>query len=127
MMIARKAYGSTTAFTIVEVLVALTLIGIALMPVFALMRDYLKAEAKNDFRKDALQTAVCALEQVLLSESARDSVAEFVLGGQPCVLEVKVLDGDRFDEPPNGTRPLEIHVRICDKKQRSIIELKALR
>lgn len=116
-----------SAFTIVEILVAITIIGIALLPVFATMSNYLKAEAKNDLKRIALQAAVSVAEEMLASDSARDSSDEIIYNDKKYFVVIKVLDGDCLDEPEQGTNPLEIHVRLYDKNQKLLVELLSLK
>lgn len=72
----------------------------------------------------AMEIAKSKMEEVLSLIEVKDS--EEIINGK-FLLKIKVLDGDKFDEPTN-LRPLEIQIAVYNlKEKKTLIELYSLK
>jgi len=72
----------------------------------------------------AVEIAKSKMEEVLSLTEIKDS--EEIINGK-FLLRIKVLDGDKFDEPIN-LRPIEVRIAVHKlKEKKSLIELYSLK
>lgn len=95
-------------FSLIEVLVALCVIGIMLVPLFAFIANRLRREQETEFLQLAIDVGRAAMGQVLLQDRPEDD--EETIDGRFLVC-TKVYDGDKSDEP-QGMQPLEIQITV---------------
>jgi type II secretion system protein I len=107
---------SRKAFTMVELLVALTIIAIVMLPLVGLVATQMKRDQQTADRSLALGVARNAMETVLepgLPASAvRDDSTLVDMNGQGWIVVTDPINGLGEDEPPIGTDPLEVRVRV---------------
>ncbi len=111
-------------FSLLELIIALGIIGIVLLPFLSFISFRLSKEHQSDEVIKAIEIAKSSMEEVLLLPAVKDS--EEVIEGN-LLLKVKVFDGDDIDEPINLS-PVEIHVIIYRlESEAKLVEFYALK
>jgi len=111
-------------FSLIEVLVALAILGGVLLVSLSCIIYQLKKEKENTEMIQAVEIAKSKMEEVLSLTEIKDS--EEIINGK-FLLRIKVLDGDKFDEPIN-LRPIEVRIAVHKlKEKKSLIELYSLK
>jgi len=111
-------------FSLIEILVTLAILGSVLLVFLSLIIYQLKKEKENTEMIQAMEIAKSKMEEVLSLIEVKDS--EEIINGK-FLLKIKVLDGDKFDEPTN-LRPLEIQIAVYNlKEKKTLIELYSLK
>jgi prepilin-type N-terminal cleavage/methylation domain-containing protein len=104
------------AFTMVELLVAITIIALMIVPLVGIVATQLKRDQYAADRGLALAAARNAMETALdpglPAAAVRDDSTLVTLNGQGWVVVVDPIDGLGEGEPPIGTDPLEVRVRV---------------
>jgi prepilin-type N-terminal cleavage/methylation domain-containing protein len=115
---------SRPGFSLIEILVALCILGVVLLPFLSFISYRLSKEHEIDEKIRAVEIARVFLEEALLTPDIQDSE---IAVEEKYMVKIKVYDGDQYDEP--DTLPLtEISVavfHIQDVKQ--LVELHALK
>lgn len=103
-------------FTLLEILVAITVLAILLLPLFSVLTGGLRKEASLNEVQTALKIAQDAMERVLDTQvkkaDIRDEEAQVLVGGTTYRVVRDAVDGRESDEPALGTDPLEVWVRV---------------
>ncbi len=103
-------------FTLVETLVAITVIGILLLPLLSVIARQVRFGTRLSDVEIALQLAQETAEEVLTSSSPEldmeDDTSFVSFRGVTWRVETDVLNGNEDDEPEEGTDPLEIHIEV---------------
>jgi len=111
-------------FSLIEVLVALAILGSVLLVSLSFIIYQLKKEKENTEMIQAIEIAKSKMEEVLSLTEVKDN--EEIVNGK-FLLKIKVLDGDKPDEPIN-LRPMEIQITVYKLKEKtSLIELYSLK
>lgn len=113
-----------SGFSLIEILVALTILSIVLLPFLGMVSQRIRKERENNEIIEAVEIAKAKMEEILLLSDAKDS--EEIVESKYLV-KVKILDGDKHDEPANR-HPVEIQIsvlRYADKSK--LFELRALK
>lgn len=104
------------AFTMVELLVAITIIALMIVPLVGIVATQLKRDQHAADRGLALVAArnamESALEPSLPASAVRDDSTLVTLDGQGWIVVTDPIDGQGEGEPPAGTDPLEVRVRV---------------
>jgi len=115
-------------FTLVEVLVAITIIAILIIPLVNVVTGQLKKDQDLVDRKEALQLAREALEKALQPGAVTDDSIAVSSGKRQWMVVTDAIDGLEGDEPPLGTDPLEVRIRIyLPPKREALASLTALK
>lgn len=99
-------------FTLIEVLVAITIIAILIIPLIGIVTGQFKKDQNIVDRKMALQLAREVMEKALQPGMVADDSVEVSADGKKWLIVTDVIDGQEGDEPALGTDPLEVQVRI---------------
>lgn len=99
-------------FTLIEVLVAITIIAILIIPLIGVVTGQFKKDQNIVDKKMALQLAREAMEKALQPGIVIDDSTEVSASGKKWLVITDVIDGQEGDEPVLGTDPLEVQVRI---------------
>lgn len=103
-------------FSLIEILVAITILGILLLPLLSFIGSQSKNEQKVEERKIALEIGKDAMEKLLSSNlrkiEIKDDSTEIILDDRRWKIVRDVIDGKEEDEPVTGTDPLEIWIRV---------------
>ena len=111
-------------FTLIEMIVALAVLGAVLLPFLSFISYRLSKERESDEMIMVIEIIKAKMEEALLLPEVKDS--EEIIENR-FLLKIKVLDGDDFDEPQNLS-PLEIHISIFRLKDNAkLFELCALK
>jgi len=110
-------------FSMVELLVAITIIAIMVLPLVGLISSQLRKDQRTVDRKIALQLAQSTMEKLLdrnfPGSQVRDDSSAILLNGKQWIVLVDALDGLEYDEPDGGTDPLEVHVTVYAQEDRN--------
>ena len=85
-------------FSLLEVIIALGILGFVLLPFLGFISYRVSQEQQSDEMIKAAEIAKLNMEQVLMLPIVVD--AEEIVD-QTFLVQTKVLDGDKFDEPRN--------------------------
>ena len=97
-----------SGFSLLEVIIALGILGIVLLPFLGFVSYRLSQERQSDDLIRAVELAKSEMEQVMaLTDIA---YSEEVID-EKFLAKIKVLDGDKHDEP-RDILPLEIHIEV---------------
>jgi prepilin-type N-terminal cleavage/methylation domain-containing protein len=111
-----KHLAARRGFTVLEILVAITVLGIFLLPLMSLLSRGLRSEAALSDVQTALKIAQDAMERLLDTQvkkaEIRDEGTTVTVGGITFRVERDAIDGRESDEPALGTDPLEIWIRV---------------
>ncbi|MEO0124399.1 MAG: type II secretion system protein [candidate division WOR-3 bacterium] len=111
-------------FSLIELLVALTILSAVLLPFLSFVSYRLKKERESDDFIEAIEIAKSKMEGILLLPEVKDKEETI---GNKFMLKIKVLDGDQYDEPQN-LKPLEIQISVSRLKDKvNLITLFALK
>jgi prepilin-type N-terminal cleavage/methylation domain-containing protein len=103
-------------FTMVELLISITVIAIIIVPLVGIVATQLKRDQNVADRRLALIVAHSAMENALepsLPVSAvRDDSTTINTNNQRWVVVTDPIDGQGESEPPIGTDQLEIRIRV---------------
>jgi type II secretion system protein I len=99
-------------FTLIEVLVAITIIAILIIPLIGVVTGQFKKDQNIVDKKMALQLAREAMEKALQPGLVADDSVEVFADGKRWLIVTDVIDGQEGDEPALGTDPLEVQVRV---------------
>lgn len=102
-------------FSLIEMLVALTILGAVLLPFLSFISYRLSKERENDEMIKVIELAKSKMEEVLLLPEIKDR--EEIVENR-FLLKIKVFDGDQFDEPDN-LRPVEIRLSVFRLKDKN--------
>ena len=97
-----------SGFSLLEVIIALGILGIVLLPFLGFVSYRLSQERQCDDLIRAVELAKSKMEQVMTLNDIVDS--EEVIG-ERFLVKIKVLDGDKHDEP-RDILPLEIRIEV---------------
>jgi prepilin-type N-terminal cleavage/methylation domain-containing protein len=95
-------------FSLIELIVALGILGIVLLPFLSFVSYRLAKERESDEMIQAIEIIKTHMEETLLLSEIKDG--EKIIEDK-YLLKIKVLDGDQFNEPKNLS-PLEIHIAL---------------
>ncbi|OPX18419.1 hypothetical protein BXT86_01290 [candidate division WOR-3 bacterium 4484_100] len=113
-----------SGFSLIEILVAIIIFGIVLLPFLSFVSHQIARERKNKELRRAVGLAHSKMEEVLLLPDIRD--CEDIIDDK-FLIKVDVLDGDKSGEPEN-LEPSEIHISVYDlKTKRKYLELYSLK
>lgn len=116
-------FNGNKGFSLLEVIIALGILGFVLLPFLGFISYRVSQEQQSDEMIRAAEIAKLNMEQALMLSIVVD--AEEIVD-QTFLVETKVLDGDKFDEPRN-LLPLEVRVVVFRLKDRvKLVELHAL-
>ncbi|MBA7542954.1 hypothetical protein ES705_35279 [subsurface metagenome] len=111
-------------FSLIELLVALVILSIVLLPFLSTISYRLSKERENDEMIKAIEIAKSKMEEVLLLPEIKDS--EEIIENK-FLIKIKILDGDKHDEPVN-LKPIEARITVLRLKDKvKLIELSALK
>lgn len=111
-------------FSLIEILVALTILSIVLLPFLGMVSHRMRKERDNEDIIEAVEIARAKMEETLLLTDTKD--CEEIVDGK-YIVKIKVLDGDKHDEPVDRY-PMEIQISVLRKSNKSkIFELHALK
>lgn len=111
-------------FSLVELLVALTILSAVLLPFLSFVSYRLSKERENDEIITAIDIAKSKMEEILLLPKVKDG--EEIIQNK-FLLKIKVLDGDQSDEPLN-LKPVEVHLSILRLKDKTnLLTISALK
>lgn len=111
-------------FSLIELLVALTILSAVILPFLSFVSYRLKKERESDDLIEAIEIAKSKMEGILLLPEVKDKEETI---GNKFMLKIKVLDGDQYDEPQN-LKPLEIQISVSRLKDKvNLITLFALK
>lgn len=103
-------------FTLMELLVAILLISILLLPLLTVLHKELTSDYRIHILQLALSLAQGEMEEALdvkfMERAIKDRTREVHLGNHSFRVVRDVVDGEGKGEPPGGTDPLEIRVRV---------------
>lgn len=99
-------------FTLIEVLVAITIIAILVIPLIGVVTRQFKTDQNIIDKKTALQLAREAMEKALQPGTITDDSVEVSASGKKWLVIADVIDGQEGDEPALGTDPLEVQIRV---------------
>lgn len=111
-------------FSLLEVVIALGILGFVLLPFLGFISYRVSQEKQSDEMIKAAEIAKLSMERALISPIVVDAEE---LVDQTFLVQTKVLDGDKFDEPKD-LLPLEVRVVVFRLKDRvKLVELHALK
>ncbi|MCK4252054.1 type II secretion system protein, partial [candidate division WOR-3 bacterium] len=111
-------------FSLIELLVALVILSVVLLPFLSTISYRLSKERENDEMIKAIEIAKSKMEEVLLLPEIKDS--EEIIENK-FLIKIKILDGDKYDEPVN-LKPIEARITVLRLKDKvKLIELSALK
>ncbi len=111
-------------FSLIELLVALVILSVVLLPFLSTISYRLSKERENDEMIKAIEIAKSKMEEVLLLPEIKDS--EEIIENK-FLIKIKILDGDKHDEPVN-LKPIEARITVLRLKDKvKLIELSALK
>ncbi|MDI6741058.1 MAG: prepilin-type N-terminal cleavage/methylation domain-containing protein [Candidatus Edwardsbacteria bacterium] len=119
-------------FSLIELLVAITIIGIIVLPLAAFVAQNLKRDEMTIERRLALDLAKQSMDRILdpylYKYLVRDDSAAVSYNDKTFLVVTDAIDGQGEGEPPLGTDPLEVHIRVYDGRHRQRLALlKALK
>ena len=115
---------SNRGFSLIEVIVALGILGFVLLPFLSFISFRLARERQNDELIRALEIIKSKMEETLVLPQIKDH--EETIENR-FLLKIKVLDGDDPEEPINLS-PVEVNITIFRLQDSTrIYELRALR
>lgn len=121
---AQRVPHNMNGFSLIEILVALTVLSVVLLPFLGMVSYRIRKERANDEMIKAVEIAKSKMEETLLLPDIKDR--EEIIENR-FLVRVKVLDGDKYDEP-SMRQPLEIHIGVFRLKDKSLlIELRSLK
>jgi prepilin-type N-terminal cleavage/methylation domain-containing protein len=116
--------GKNQGFSFIELIIALGILGIVLLPFLSFISYRLSKERDIDEYTHAIEIVKMEMEEALLLPELKDS--EKIIENTYLV-KIKVLDGDTYDEPKN-VKPLEVRISIFRLKDNvRLFELCALK
>jgi prepilin-type N-terminal cleavage/methylation domain-containing protein len=123
---------SERGFTLLEAVVALTIVLILVLPLAHIYTFQVKREATLKDRQTALELAKEGMEEALASRvgplDLRDDSSDVELSGTKWKVMTDVIDGRGEGEPALGTDPLEVRVKVYQPgKKDPLAELVALK
>jgi|GEM_PF-2991170 len=111
-------------FSLIEILIALVILSVVLLPFLSTISYRLSKERENDEMIKAIEIAKSKMEEVLLLPEIKDS--EEIIENK-FLIKIKILDGDKHDEPVN-LKPIEARITVLRLKDKvKLIELSALK
>ena len=114
--------------SLIEVLVAITIIAILIIPLVNVVTGQLKKDQDLVDRKEALQLAREAMEKALQPGKVVDDSLIISSGKRQWNVVTDAIDGLEEDEPPLGTDPLEVRIRVyLPPKREALASLTALK
>ena len=117
-------FNGNKGLSLLEVIIALGILGFVLLPFLGFISYRISQEQQSDEIIRAAEIAKLNMEQALMLPIVVD--AEEIVD-QMFLVEIKVLDGDKSDEPRN-LEPLEVRVVVFRLKDRvKLDELHALK
>ena len=123
---------SERGFTLLEAVVALTIVLILVLPLAHIYTSQVRREASLKDRQTALELAKEGMEEALASKvgppDLRDDSTDVELFGTKWKVLTDVIDGRGDGEPALGTDPLEVRVKVYQPgKKDPLAELVALK
>lgn len=119
------------AFTMVELLISITIIAIIIVPLAGIVATQLRRDQDAADRRLALIAArnamEAALEPSLPPSAVRDDSSGVDMNGRRWVVVTDPVDGQGEGEPPIGTDPLEVRVRVYQPGGKLLASLTALK
>ena len=111
-------------FSLLEVIIALGILGIVLLPFLGFVSYRLSQERQSDDLIRAIEIARAEMELVMASTDIIDS--ENIVDDK-FLVKITALDGDKYDEPKN-LLPLEIYISVSHINNNvKLIELHGLK
>lgn len=111
-----KSTSSQKAFTLIEMMVAITIIAILILPLAGFLSGQLKRDENTIESRLALSVARQTMDRLLAAEvspyNIKDDSSAVNANGKQWVIVIDPIDGQEIGEPANGTDPLEIRVRV---------------
>lgn len=130
----RKTTGSWEAggFTMIEMLVAVTLMVILILPLVGLVSAQLKRDQKLEELRVALRVCREAMDRLLdpgyPAAAIVDDSIKVTMDGRTWLVAIDAVDGAGEGEVPGGTDPLEVSVAVfIPGKNRELAKLRALK
>lgn len=130
----RKTTGSWEAggFTMIEMVVAVTLIVILILPLVGLVSAQLKRDQKLEERRVALRVCREAMDRLLdpgyPAAAIVDDSIRLNMDGRTWLVAVDAVDGAEGGEIPGGSDPLEVSVAVFVPGQyKALAKLRALK
>ena len=116
----------------IEMLVAVTIIAILILPLAGFLSAHLKRDERTIETRLALSVARQTMDRLLAVEvspyNIKDDSSAVNANGKQWVAVIDPIDGQEMGEPANGTDPLEIRVRVYSlNNKRLMARLTALK
>jgi len=119
-------------FSILEILVAIALLGLLLLPLLSILNRGVRSEVSLNEVQIALKIAQEGMEEIINSSRHENEIKDEekivqVAGSRWKVLQ-DVIDGNEPDEPAVGTDPLEVWIKVYKEGDVSpLVELVTLK
>ena len=127
-----QVHGKEKGFTYIELLIALIIIGVCLIPVMRMFSTSLEQENATDDIMTALMVGRINMESLKNLNFTKSQILEIGRIYNPPLeepaLELNKMKWRALREPIKGTDPLEIHIKVfkADKLDKSVLEFVTL-
>ena len=103
-------------YSLVELLMAILILGIATLPIITASRMSRRRIARTEHEMVAVHLARWQADRIACAPGpgnrVKDMEEDVDLSGSVYRVETRVLDGDKPDEPPEGTCPLQVVIVV---------------